>query len=384
VSTTQRSPLDFLQLIRQFGPASRADLARLAGVAISTASLHVEELLASGLVEDAGVGQSQGGRRPRLLRVRSGGDVVFVVELGSQHARLGIMDIAGHLNAAQTLPIVLDKGPESVLASVSAQLERLRAEQGGPEVRGVGMAIPGPVEPASGRIISPSRMPGWASFPVASWMAGHFDVPSIADNDANLLTLGEYRSRWAGSEVRHVVGVKVGRGIGCGIVSNGALHYGGRGAAGDISHVRASAVGADGAQPCGCGNVGCLETLASGAALLSQMATADQPVGSLAELVQRAVRGDPLTNTLLRQAGSRLGDVLAVVVNFFNPQVLLIGGALAGAESLVAAVRAAIYERCMPLANESLEITTVSSGADAGLLGAGSLILDHLIEVARQ
>jgi predicted NBD/HSP70 family sugar kinase len=384
VSTTQRSPLEFLQLIRQFGPASRADLARMAGVAISTASLHVEELLASGLVEDAGVGQSQGGRRPRLLRVRSGGDAVFVVELGSQHARLGIMDIAGNLNVAETLPIVLDEGPESVLAAVSAQLERLRSGQGGPQVRGVGIAIPGPVEPASGRIVSPSRMPGWAGVPVATWLAGHFGVPAIADNDANLLTLGQYRSRWAGTDVRHVVGVKVGRGIGCGIVANGTLYYGGRGAAGDISHVRASAAGLDGAQPCGCGNIGCLETLASGAALLSQMSGAGEPVGSLAELVQRAVRGDPLTNTLLRQAGSRLGDVLAVVVNFFNPQVLLIGGALAEAESLVASVRAAIYERCMPLANESLEITTVSSGADAGLLGAGSLILDHLIEVARR
>jgi predicted NBD/HSP70 family sugar kinase len=364
------SKSSLLQLIREAGPLSRTDLARLSGLAASTVSLRVEELVRSGLVEEIGDGESRGGRRPRLLRASGGAGVARAADLGTHHARLAVVDLAGQRLAADEVAISFDEGPSEVLSAVSARLSELAAGQ---RVLGVGMGLPGPVDPAEGQIVSPSRMPGWHGMRVRSWLVDRFEVPAVVDNDANLLALGEYRSRWAHTDVRDLVAVKVGRGIGCGIVAGGTVHHGANGAAGDISHVRVSG----GELLCGCGRVGCLETVASGAVLLSSLG-----MPSVTELVAQVHRGDAAANQAVREAGRYLGEVLAVVVNFFNPQVLVIGGSLSAADPLIASLRAAIYERCLPMASEAVRITAVSDGPEAGVTGAAWLILDHLAEVA--
>lgn len=360
---------------------SRTDLARLSGLAASTVSLRVEDLVASGLVEEAGDGKSRGGRRPRLLRVRSGGALALAADLGTHHARLSVVDLAGKQLADDELPTSFSEGPEPVLGAVATRLEDMARAQGG-EVVGVGMGLPGPVDPLSGQVTSPSRMPGWHGMRVGEWLRSRFGVPAAVDNDANLLALGEYRARWAQSGVRHLVAVKIGRGIGCGIVADGALYHGANGAAGDISHVRVSGIEAESAKLCGCGRRGCLETIASGATLLADLAAAGTALDSTADLVEQVHRGDPAANLLVRTAGWHLGEVLAVVVNFFNPQVLVLGGSLAAADPLIASLRAAIYERCLPMASETVTITTAADGPGAGVTGAAWLILDKLARSA--
>jgi predicted NBD/HSP70 family sugar kinase len=373
------TPADMLQLIRESGALSRTDLVRLSGLAASSVSQRVDELLSAGLIEEAGDGVSNGGRRPRLLRIRSAGGVVLAVDLGSRHARLAVVDLSGSVLTSAELPIRCSDGPDAVLTAVADRLTDLADANGGAHmVRGVGMALPGPVETASGQVTSPSRMPGWHGMRVVDWLSDRFGTPAAVDNDANLLALGEYRARWAQGGLRHLVAVKVGSGIGCGIVADGAVYHGANGAAGDISHVRVGSVDATRARLCGCGRMGCLETLASGAALLAELAAAGQPLTSTADLVEQVHRGDPAANLAVRTAGGYLGEVLAVVVNFFNPQVLVLGGALAAADPLVASLRAAIYERCLPMASEAVTITTASAGRDAGLIGAAGLILGRI------
>ena len=376
------SAADMIQLIRDSGPVSRTELARLSGLAVSTVSLRVEELLAAGLIEEAGDGLSRGGRRPRLLRIRSGGAVVLAADVGTHHARLGLVDLAGQLAATHDTQITLSDGPGVVLARVADGLDELVAAHGGPDVLGVSIGLPGPVQPDSGRITSPSRMPGWHGATVGDWLTGRYGVPALVENDANLLALGEYRTRSAQQKLRHLVAVKVGRGIGCGIVADGALFYGANGAAGDISHVSVISAATESARLCGCGHRGCLETIASGAALLEELAAAGQQVGSPAALVELVQRGDPAANLAVRTAGWHLGEVLAVVVNFFNPEMLVLGGVLASADPLVASARAAIYERCLPMASQSVTITTATSGPDTPLIGAAALLLDRLTQSA--
>jgi predicted NBD/HSP70 family sugar kinase len=373
------SSSDLLQLIREAGPLSRTDLARLSGLAVSTVSLRVEELVAVGLIEEAGDGASRGGRRPRLLRVRSGGGAALAADLGTQHARLSVVDLAGKQLAGDEVPITFSDGPEIVLNAVAGRLAEMARERGA-EVLGIGMGLPGPVEPASAQVTSPSRMPGWHGMRVGDWLSDRFGVPAAVDNDANLLALGEYRTRWAQTGARHLVAVKIGRGIGCGIVADGALYHGANGAAGDISHVRAATLDPDSARLCGCGRRGCLETLASGAALLAELAESGMKVESTAGLIEQVHRGDPAANLAVRTAGWHLGEVLAVVVNFFNPQVLVLGGSLAAADPLVASLRAAIYERCLPMASEAVTIVTAADAPDAGVTGAAWLILDRLAQ----
>ncbi|MGH3168795.1 MAG: winged helix-turn-helix transcriptional regulator, partial [Trebonia sp.] len=139
------SPSDLLQLVREAGPVSRTELARLSGLAVSTVSLRVDELIASGLVEEAGDGRSRGGRRPRLLRISTGGGVAVAADLGTQHARLSVVDMAGLELAGDEVPIAFDDGPEVVLTTVADRLEEMARKQKA-TVLGVGMGLPGPVE----------------------------------------------------------------------------------------------------------------------------------------------------------------------------------------------------------------------------------------------
>jgi len=375
------SSADLLQLLRETGPLSRTELARLSGLAVSTVSLRIEELVVAGLVEEAGDGQSRGGRRPRLLRLRSGGGIALAADLGTQHARLSVVDMAGAELAGDEVPVAFDDGPEVVLTAIADRLAEMARAQDA-KVLGVGMGLPGPVDPVTGQITSPSRMPGWHGMPVGEWLAERFGAPAAVDNDANLLALGEYRMRWAQTGARHLVAVKIGRGIGCGIVADGAVHHGANGAAGDISHVRVATVDADSMRLCGCGRRGCLETIASGAAMLEELAESGVRLDTTADLVEQVHRGDPAANLAVRTAGWHLGEVLAVVVNFFNPQVLVLGGSLAVADPLVASLRAAIYERCLPMASEAVNIVTASDAPEAGVRGAAWLILDSLARTA--
>ncbi|HWG02867.1 MAG TPA: ROK family protein, partial [Trebonia sp.] len=159
-----------MQLLRETGPLSRTELARLSGLAVSTVSLRIEELVAAGLVEEAGDGQSRGGRRPRLLRVRAGDGVALAADLGTQHARLSVVDMAGTELAGDEVAVAFDEGPGVVLATIGDRLAELARAQDA-KVLGVGIGLPGPVDPVTGQVTSPSRMPGWHGIPVGEWLA---------------------------------------------------------------------------------------------------------------------------------------------------------------------------------------------------------------------
>ncbi|MGC4867262.1 ROK family transcriptional regulator [Micromonospora sp. DT53] len=378
-------PRELLRWVATGAAVSRADLSRLSGLSPSTVSQRVEALISQGLLEETGAGRSRGGRRPRQLAVPTGGAVVGAIDLGAHHARVGTLDLSGRVVQARTLPVRIEDGPEAVLGALLAEVTTLvggdpaASASGSPAdaLRGVGIGIPGPVQHSTGRIVSPSRMPGWNGFDVASFCAGRIDVPVIVDNDANLMALGAHRT--AHSELDHAVYIKAGTGIGSGVISSGRLHRGAQGSAGDISHCR---VVADPAPPCTCGNAGCLEAVASGAALVTALREQGVPVSDLTGVIRLIDDGDRQATALARQAGRAVGEILAVVVNFFNPQVVAIGGRLADCEPLLASMRATLYERCLPLATQTLLIERVAAGQDVGITGAAHLVIDHVVAAA--
>ncbi|WP_246268289.1 ROK family transcriptional regulator [Nonomuraea typhae] len=365
---------DLLRLVATGQAESRADLARLSGLAASSVSLRVEELLEAGLLIEEGSGTSRGGRRPRKLGLSPSAGVLTVADLGAHHVRLGLLDLSGNPLTIQEREADITAGPEAVLdwlADAFDDLLEAHAPEGVP-LRGVGTGIPGPVDPATGRVVGPSRMPGWNNFPVAEYLGARYDLPVLVENDANLMAVGEARS-WPGAD--NLMVLKAGTGIGCGVIVHGRLHRG-RGAAGDISHVR---VRTDSSIVCACGHRDCLEAYASGAALQAALAEAgilvERPAG-IVDLVNDAV---PEATSLVRTAGRLIGEVLTVLVNFFNPDVIAVGGSLSAAEPLLASIRAAVYERCLPLATRELEIAPARAGQDVALLGAGSLLLDAVL-----
>ncbi|MFI6292869.1 ROK family protein [Nonomuraea sp. NPDC050790] len=365
---------ELLRLVATGQAESRAELARLSGLAASSVSLRVEELLDARLLVEEGSGTSRGGRRPRRLRLSPAAGVLTVADLGAHHVRLGLLDLSGTPLAVQEREADITAGPEAVLDWLADAFDELLEAHAPPGVplRGVGTGIPGPVDPATGRVVGPSRMPGWNNFPVADHLRARYDLPVLVENDANLMAVGEARS-WPGAD--NLMVLKAGTGIGCGVVVNGRLHRG-RGAAGDISHVR---VRTDSSIVCACGHSDCLEAYASGAALQAALAEAGILVARPADIVGLVDDAVPEATSLVRTAGRMIGEVLTVLVNFFNPDVIAVGGSLAAAEPLIASIRAAVYERCLPLATRELEIAPARAGQDAALLGGGALLLDAVL-----
>ncbi|WP_265520249.1 ROK family transcriptional regulator [Oerskovia flava] len=354
---------------------SRADLARELSLAPSTISLRVQELMDAGVVDDGGIGASRGGRRPRLLRIRPEGGYVLAADLGGAHARIGVVDLTGALRAVQELPVDVAAGPAPSLESVLAAALDLAATVGPvTTLRGMAVGLPGPVDVEAGTVESPARMPGWNGFAVTRWLEERAQVPVLVDNDVNLMALGEHFA--SPRPLRHSVTVKAGTGIGSGLIASGQLHRGANGAAGDITHSRVSAAGEI---PCSCGKRGCLETIASGAAIARELRERGIDVRSTAEIVERARDAEPEVTTLVREAGRHLGEVLCTVVNFVNPDAVFLGGALSTLEPFVAMVRSQLYEGCHPLVTQNLLITPATTGPEAGVIGGGRLILQHVL-----
>ncbi|HEY3708055.1 MAG TPA: ROK family transcriptional regulator [Amycolatopsis sp.] len=369
--------LRLLWLIAHEHAVSRVDLARVLGLPQSTISVRTQALLTAGVLTEHGEGRSAGGRRPKLLSVNAGFGHVWAADVGSRHVRIGALDIAGTLLHVDERPLDINREPGEVVTEFAAAVREVAAEADCPgRSLGVGVAFPGPVDVGAGTITLPSRMPGWRGFAVREALREHFEQPVAVDNDANLLALGE---SVAGSPGRTLLVVKAGTGIGSGLVMAGRLYRGRAGVAGDISHVRVPVAGE---RPCTCGNRGCLETVASGAALVAQLREQGVDLESTAEVMATAEDGHPAATTAVRRAGLQLGEVLATVVNFSNPDEVLLGGALSGSEAFMAAVRGALYERCLPLATRELRIDRVRFGADAGLYGAGALVLDEVFDEA--
>jgi glucokinase-like ROK family protein len=249
---------------------------------------------------------------------------------------------------------------------------------------GAGIGVPGPVDFHRGVSVSPPIMPGWDGYPVRDAVARELGCPVVLDNDVNVLAAGEQHAGVART-ARDFLYVKIGTGIGCGIVVDGELYRGVDGCAGDIGHIRVDDFG----PTCACGNTGCLEAFAGGAALARDATAAarsgrSQVLSALladkdeltAEDVGIAVgQGDPVAVQLMRDSGRRVGQVLASLVSFFNPGMIVIGGGVTAlGHALLAEIRGVTYRRSLPLATGNLPIVLSELGDEGGVIGAARMV----------
>ncbi|MHB8959383.1 MAG: ROK family transcriptional regulator [Candidatus Limnocylindrales bacterium] len=380
-----------LDEIRLGRSRSRAELVARTGLSRSVVAQRVSELIDRGLVIEGDTGPSTGGRPPRQLAFQAHAGHLLIADLGATSIDVAVTTLDGRILAHLDEPADVGAGPDMVLGRVEELFGRLRAAIRGRERRvwAVGIGVPGPVEFRTGRPISPPIMPGWDGYPVRDRFAARYGAPVWVDNDVNVLAMGEWRS---GIAVGHdnVVVVKVGTGIGAGIISDGRLHRGAQGAAGDVGHIQVS-----GARPviCRCGNTGCLEALAGGGALAREgeraarsgsspwLAAALDRSGAVSaeDVAMAASSGDPVALELLDAAGHQIGAMLAGVVNFFNPSLVVIGGGVArSGDALLAAVRETVYGRSLPLATRDLLIQRSSLGTLAGVIGGAAMVAGEL------
>ena len=380
-----------LDEIRLGRSRSRPELVERTGLGRAIVSQRLGELMERGLVVEGDPGPSTGGRPPRQLRFNARAGHLLVADLGATSIDVALTTLDGQILGHRDEPASIEAGPEACLARAEELFDQLVATTHGVpgELWGIGIAVPGPVEFATGRPISPPIMPGWDGYPIRERLSGRHRAPVWVDNDVNVLALGEWRSGVAAGH-DDVVVVKIGTGIGAGIISAGRLHRGAQGSAGDVGHIQVSD---DPEVICRCGNVGCLEALAGGAAIARAGEAAaregrseplrralDQRGRVTAEDVARAASsGDPVAVALLATAGGRIGAMLASVVNFFNPSLIVVGGGVANSpDVLLGSIRDTVLRRSLPLATRDLLIQRSSLGGLAGVIGAASMVVDEL------
>jgi predicted NBD/HSP70 family sugar kinase len=365
-----------LELIRRGDATTKPDLVDVTGLSRSTVSQRVDLLISEGYVIVTGENRSTGGRPPISLEFNRDLGVVLAADIGATHSRFAVCDLNAEPLAEMSFDLLVGDGPDSVLGQTEAAFESLLSEAGRSrdDVLGVGIGVPGPVDFAAGRAVHPPIMFGWHDYPIRNRFVERFSAPTLVDNDVNIMALGEH---WRlAAPVDDLLFVKVGTGIGSGMILGGHLHRGARGAAGDIGHIQAGATDV----VCRCGNTGCLEASAGGAALAGQLAALGYETTNSRDVVGLVEDGNQDALQALRDAGRLLGEALSSVVNLLNPGLLLIGGDLAqSGQTLIAAVREVVYQRSLPLSTANLRIQESSLGDRAGVIGAAALVLDHFL-----
>jgi predicted NBD/HSP70 family sugar kinase len=368
---------ELLRLMLDGVPRTRAELITMTGLARSTVGARVDALLAAGLLTTSGEAASTGGRPPARLVFNPDAGVVIGADLGATHALVALTDLRGRVVAEKALRIDISAGPEPVLDRVSRTARALLSSAGHAREHlvGVGVGLPGPVEHSTGRPVLPPIMPGWDHYDVPGHISRALGGPVLVDNDVNLMALGEHATVYP--HVEHMIFVKVATGIGAGIISGGRLHRGAQGAAGDLGHV-AALHGGD--TPCTCGNIGCLEAVASGPAMVRALRERGVDAGDSRGLIRMAKQGDLEATAAIREAGREIGHVLASCVSLLNPSVIAVGGIVAqSAESLLAGIREVVYGRSLPLATGELQIVASRTGGHAGVIGAATMVIQHVL-----
>jgi len=386
---------EVMRALRKNGQTSRAEITNITGWSRAKTSQEVNALIEKGYLVDAGEGISKGGRKPRLLRFNSKLGYVVGIDIGATSLEIALADINGSILNRVVEPADVRQPPEDVLGRCSSLILELAVAQGiHPEqIMGIGVGVPGPVDFARGVLVAPPLMPDWENYSIRSFFKETFTSAFVVvDNDVNIMALGEQRTGDA-ANVDHFLMIKIGTGIGCGIMSSRKIHRGSNGSAGDVGHICVDKQG----PICRCGNRGCLEAMAAGPAIAEKAMQAardgkskllqkmmEENGGVLTpEDVNAACReGDGASLEIIRASGQMIGDMLAGLVNFFNPSHIFIGGGIANfGNHLLIAIKRAVLRRSLPLATTNLSINFSRSGADAGLMGAIMLALEYLFVV---
>lgn len=358
------------RLIASGAAESRVDLVKATGLARSTVNSHLDALIAAGVVIERGpVGGGGRGRPAHRLAIAPRAGVVLAADVGAHSSRLAVADLGQNVLAEQQVELDIATGPEKSLDLLTEHLRELLTTTGvtDDEVKALVIGLPGPVDPHVGMPVRPPIMPGWDSFPVGDAMADRFSCTASVDNDVNLMALGEARALEA--QESPLLFLKIGTGIGGGIVSAaGELHRGSDGAAGDIGHIRVP-----GSQDvvCQCGNVGCVEAVASADAVIRALHTEDGGPRNIEDLARLVRDGDATAIRHIRSAASTIGEVVAMLVHFYNPKRIVLGGLItAVGDDVLAGIRSVVYRRALPLATRHLSLANSTLGRSAGVAGA--------------
>lgn len=362
---------------------SRSELADKMGLTRAAVSLIVNDLLENKIVLEAESRSAPSGRPPVVLEINPDRGLVGAIDMGATHMSIALADFTARILKEIEVPFDIKAGPDACLDQANQSLLHLLELKGLAitDLSAVGIGVPGPVITEAGMVVAPPIMPGWDHYPIRTALEKMWECPVTLNNDAELGALGEW-AYGAGRGEKNIAYIKVGSGIGAGLILNQQIYGGTTGAAGEIGHLTIEENG----PLCSCGNRGCLEAFAGGHAIAKQgqalvksgkrTILSELPVEKITahEVAEAARRGDIHAQEILRRAGTFIGIAIAGLINLFNPSIVIIGGGVAQAgDLLTASIRQAVRERAMRASEQSVRITT-------GMLGRRSLLIGATVQ----
>jgi glucokinase-like ROK family protein len=385
-----------LDLIR-FTPGgiSRAELARQMGLSRSAISTIINDFLASGLVHETASGPATTGRKPVMLEVSPDRGYVIGVDIGATHLSMILASLSANVVHELEVPFVISQSPDTCLAEVDHQLRQMLGEAGLTidQILMIGVGVPGPIAGKGSIVTAPPQMPGWDSYPIVVDLQNRWHCPVCLNNDAELGALGEW-AYGAGRAESTLVYIKVGTGVGAGLVLNIQMYRGVTGTAGEIGHLTID----DQGPLCTCGKRGCLEAIAGGWAIARKAREAVAagkrtrlssftPIESITakDVTAAARRGDLVAQQILSQAGYSLGIAIAGLINLLNPAVVVVGGGVAQAgDLLLEPIRQTVKDRGLKAAVPAVRITDAVLGRRSIGMGAVvqalTIVLHHMTD----
>lgn len=371
-----------LDLIR-FTPGgiSRAELAQRMDLSRAAMTAIVNDLLESQVVRETEARNKQSGRPPIILEINPARGFVAGIDMGASHLLVMLADFAAQVIDEVEIPFNIADGPEKCLNQASALLADLlkKHEMTAADLGAIGLGVPGPIASEAGMVYAPPIMPGWDGYPIQATLEEKWNLPVSLNNDAELGAIGEW-AYGAGRGENYLAYIKVGTGIGSGLLLNGQIYRGATGSAGEIGHLTIEENG----PLCECGNAGCLEALAGGRAIARQAREAIRQgkrtllasLGPVEEITARDVasaarRGDLVAQQIISRAGSYLGIAIAGLVNLFNPRMIVVGGGVAQVgDLLLQPIRDTVARRSLQASARTVKINTAVLRRHSSAMGA--------------
>jgi len=374
-----------MEILRMHGQISQADIARATGLSRTTVSTLIAELKEAGLVADVDTrsAHARGGRPGVQLVLRNPAHVVVGIDFGHSHVAIAVADLGHNVLAERRYDLDVNREAARALDVAAAMFAEVLSEVAveRSSVLGVGMGVPGPVDRAHGTAGSATILPGWVGLRIASEMEQRLGVPVQIENDANLGALAELT--WgAGRDCSNFAYIKAATGIGAGIVIDGRLLRGATGTAGEIGHTTLDERG----PLCYCGNRGCLETVASGPAIVQLVGPVNGESLTLSQIVELASGSDLRCRRAVADAGREIGVAVAGLCNLINPERVIVGGLMSRAgEVLLRPLRESIRRHAVQAAAATVDVRPAVFVERAELLGSVALALlgSHEAEIAR-
>jgi predicted NBD/HSP70 family sugar kinase len=360
-----------LNYVREREPISRAEIARETDLQRSTISAIVEDLTREGLIEEVGEGESTGGRRPTLLKLRAAGPIAVGISLTPTLTTIATSDLAGRVLDQQEFLT----HPDKTLNQIVSTVRELNARYQG-SIEGVGVSLPGLVDPSTGTALYIPYFP-WRDLPVSELISKAVGLPVVIDNDANAVALAEL---WFGrpevNDARDFILVLVAEGVGTGIIFDGQVYRGQRGAAGEFGHM---VIGNHAPGPCSCGSYGCWEAFSSERSAIARYRklarVANETAITFKEVVERALGGETNANTALVETARCLGVGISNLIIGFSPESVVVGGEIARAWHLIESALTETIEHSVRRGLPSARILPSTLGDSPTLRGALSLVL---------